>query len=68
MVKIIPSHVFFKFGNEKIIIESLILLLNQYIIILLKEEEPDFSLRRVGVYAGKIDSEIDSKAFKVIIS
>ena len=27
-----------------------------------KEEEPDFSLRRVGVYAGKIDSEIDSKS------
>ena len=24
-----------------------------------KEENPDFSLRRVGVYAGKIDSDID---------
>jgi len=29
-----------------------------------KDEEPDFSLRRVGVYAGKIDSEIDSKSIQ----
>ena len=29
-----------------------------------KEEEPDYSLRRVGVYAGKIDSEIDSKSIQ----
>ena len=55
----------FKFGNEKIIIESLILLLNQYIIILLKKKKNlIFSLRRVGVYAGKIDSEIDSKSIQ----
>jgi len=29
-----------------------------------KDEEPDFSLRRVGVYAGKIDCEIDSKSIQ----
>lgn len=29
-----------------------------------KDEEPDFSLRRVGVYAGKIDKEIESKSIQ----
>ena len=29
-----------------------------------KDGEPDFSLRRVGVYAGKIDSEINSKSIE----
>ena len=35
---------------------------SKYFTFVKKEDSPDFSLRRVGVYAGKLDSESTSKS------